>query len=372
MRFAIVGCGVIGPLHARTIAGLGSRAELVATVDVREDVAGALAARYGARPFSSLTDALARHDIDTVAVCVPSGRHVDIACQALAAGLNVIVEKPVDVSDEAADRLARAEREAPGTVTVISQHRFDPASQVVHDAVADGRFGTVTSGLASIALWRSQRYYDSGDWRGTWALDGGGALMNQGVHQIDLLVWMLGRPVQVHATTGLLAHERVEVEDTGVATIRFENGALAVVHGTTAAYPGIANRVQVHGSRGSAVIDDDMLAFFHAAGENGDAPDYGAGTSSDQSDRVLPGRGAHDPVTGQVDAHTRQYVDFLDAVEAGRRPLVTVAQARRTLAVVTSIYASARTGRTVDVPLIDDQAPGEHAPGDRSTDDTEV
>ena len=354
MRFAIVGCGVIGPLHAATIAGLPGRAQLVATVDVNADRAAVLAESHGAHPFTSLDEALAGPDVDTVAVCVPSGRHVDIAVQALQAGKHVIVEKPVDVSDEAASRLARVARDSPGTVTVISQHRFDPASRVVHDAVAAGRFGTITSGVASIALWRSQKYYDSGDWRGTWALDGGGALMNQGVHQIDLLVWMLGRPVRVHATTALLAHDRVEVEDTGVATIEFEGGALGVVHGTTAAYPGTANRVQVHGSRGSAVIDGDALAFFHAADPSSQVPDYGAGVSSDQSDRVLPGRGADDPGTGQVDAHTRQYVDFVDAVEEGREPVVTVAEARRTLALVNSIYASARSGQTVDVPRTDD------------------
>jgi predicted dehydrogenase len=214
--------------------------------------------------------------------------------------------------------------------------------------VEDGRFGTITSGLTSIALWRSQKYYDSGDWRGTWALDGGGALMNQGVHQIDLLVWMLGRPVEVSATTGLLAHEGIEVEDTGVATIRFEGGALGVVHGTTAAYPGISNRVQVHGSQGSAVIDDDRLAYFHVATPGQAAPDYGAGVSSNQVDDVLPGGG--DPGDG-VAAHGRQYTDFLDAVEQGRSPLVTVAEASRTLAVVTSIYRSAREGRTVPVEL---------------------
>lgn len=362
MRFAIIGCGVIGPLHARTIAGLPGRAHLVATVDDRPERAVALAAEYGAQAHPSLADALARPDVDAVAVCVPSRRHVDIAVQALAAGKHVVVEKPLDVTDEAGARLARADRDAPGTVTVISQHRFDPASRVVHDAVAAGRLGTITSGVASIALWRSQHYYDSGEWRGTWALDGGGALMNQGVHQIDLLVWMLGRPVRVHATTALLAHSRVEVEDTGVATIEFEGGALGVVHGTTAAYPGVANRLQVHGSRGSAVIDGDALAYFHAADPASQVPDYGAGLSADQSDLILPDRGAYDPVTGQVDAHTRQYVDFLDAVDSDRDPLVTVVQARRTLALVNSIYASARSGQTVDVPRVD-------AP---QTDDVEV
>ncbi len=231
---------------------------------------------------------------------------------------------------------------------MISQHRCDPASQVVRAAVTAGRLGKITSGLASIALWRSQEYYDSGEWRGTWALDGGGALMNQGVHQIDLLVWMPGRPVAVSATTARLAHEGIEVEDTAVATIRFDGGALAVVHGTTAAHPGISNRVQVQGSQGSAVIDDDRLAYFHAAPPGQRAPDYGAGTSSDQAREVLPDGG--DPGT-PVDAHARQYADFLGAVEEGREPLVTVAEAARTLAVVTSIYRSARADRPVPVRL---------------------
>lgn len=350
MRFAIVGCGVIGPLHAKVMAALGERAQLVAAVDVDEGRATALADTYGAEPLTSLEKALAHPEVEAVAVCTPSGLHVDVAVQALEAGKHVVVEKPVDVDVEAAARLAEAQRRSGTTVTVISQHRFDPASQVVHAAVRDGRFGTITSGLTSIALWRSQTYYDSGDWRGTWAMDGGGALMNQGVHQVDLLVWMLGRPVEISATTGLLAHEGIEVEDTGVATVRFENGALAVVHGTTAAYPGISNRVQVHGSQGSAVIDDDRLAYFHAAEPGAAAPDYGAGRSSDQSADVLPDGG--DPGTN-VDAHTRQYVDFLDAVEQGREPLVTVAEATRTLAVVKGIYASARAGRPVPVDLPD-------------------
>lgn len=351
MRFAIVGCGVIGPLHARVLATLGTRVQLVAAVDTRRDAAVALAEKYDAQPFTSLAEALARADVDAVAVCTPSGTHVDVAVQALRAGKHVVVEKPVDVDVASAARLAEAERRTGATVTVISQHRFDPASQVVHEAVESGRFGTITSGLASIALWRSQKYYDSGDWRGTWALDGGGALMNQGVHQIDLLVWMLGRPVEVSATTACLAHTGIEVEDTGVATIRFDNGALGVVHGTTAAYPGISNRVQVHGSQGSAVIDDDKLAYFHVASPDQEAPDYGAGTTSNQASEVLPGGANGEEAWAMGDAHARQYVDFLDAVEQGRDPVVTVAQASRTVAVVTSIYESARTGSVVGVNL---------------------
>src|SRR5207237_9057935 len=149
--------------------------------------------------------------------------------------------------------------------TVISQHRYGTASEVVFKAVRSGRLGRVTSGNAVVSWWRSQAYYDSAGWRGTWALDGGGAVMNQGIHTVDLLVWFLGEPVEVFAWTGCLAHERIEVEDTAVATIRFAGGVLGVIQATTAAYPGMNARVQLHGDRGSAVIDDDRLAYFHTA-----------------------------------------------------------------------------------------------------------
>ena len=137
----------------------------------------------------------------------------------------------------------------------------------------DGHLGTITSAIASHAWWRGQSYYDSGDWRGTWALDGGGAVMNQTVHTINLLITTLGTPVEVFAYTGCLAHERIEVEDTAVAVVKFASGALGVIHGTTAAYPGLDASLRVFGSKGSAVITDDELVFFHA--NAGDAPEIG-------------------------------------------------------------------------------------------------
>jgi predicted dehydrogenase len=242
---------------------------------------------------------------------------------------------------------------------VVSQHRHDPASQIVHEAVRSGRFGRLTSGNAIMSWWRSQGYYDSGDWRGTWALDGGGALMNQGIHTVDLFTWFLGEPVEVYAVTGCLAHERIEVEDTAVATVRFANGALGVVHGTTAAYPGLTTRVHVHGDRGSAVIDHDKLAYFHAA-EDGAAEEfaYGAGGRANQAEQVLAahGFGTSDGASGgpavaglAATSHTTQFVDFLDAVEQGRPPLVTVEEATRTLAVICGIYESARTHAPVSI-----------------------
>lgn len=371
MQFAVIGAGVIGTVHAGAISTLGAPARLALVADEIPERAAKLARAYGAEHTSSAADAFARDDIEAVAICTPSGTHAELAVAALKAGKHLIVEKPIDVTPAAAAAIMRSEAEAaaqgPAVVTVISQHRFDPASQVVHRAVREGRFGRITSGLASIAWWRSQDYYDSGAWRGTWALDGGGALMNQGVHTVDLLVWLLGDPVEVYAHTARLAHERIEVEDTAVATITFAGGALGIVHATTAAYPGLTARLQVHGDRGSAIIDGDRLAYFHTAAGDGAAADDGADGDVNQVAAGLLEPSAPNPSAGSdpaalSDAHAAQYRDFLDAIEAGRPPLVTTAQAARTLAVIHAIYDSARTGRPVTVAL-PDRLPG-LAPGD--------
>ena len=196
-------------------------------------------------------------------VCTPTGAHGEVAIEALAAGKHVIIEKPAEVTLAKTDQIIEAQRAAGTQVAVISQHRFDPASEVTLRAIANGELGRITSGIASIDWWRGQSYYDSGDWRGTWELDGGGALMNQGVHTVDLLVAALGQPVEVFAYAETLAHERIETEDVAVGVVRFASGALGVLHGTTAAYPGLSARLQVHGDKGSVVIENDEFTFVH-------------------------------------------------------------------------------------------------------------
>jgi len=248
------------------------------------------------------------------------------------------------------------------TATVISQHRFDAASELVHRAVAAGEFGRLTSGMASLAWWRSQSYYDSGGWRGTWALDGGGALMNQGIHTLDLLIWMLGEPVAVFAWAGRTAHERIEVEDVATATIRFRNGALGSLHVTTAAYPGISARLQIHGDRGSAVIDNDRLEFYHVADGADMGSDYGTAGSGNQAEVMLPSQAgpaaaASDPAS-LSSSHALQYGDFVTSIVEGRAPRVRLEDALQTLAVICGIYKSAETGRPV---LLDLAAPSRDA-----------
>jgi UDP-N-acetyl-2-amino-2-deoxyglucuronate dehydrogenase len=348
LHVAIVGCGIIGLNHARAILrhpGLRLSALVDAIPEAATALADQLVSDFGADripQFGSLSAALAGADVDLVVICTPSGLHVVLAEEALAAGKHVVIEKPLDVSLPRARDILELSRRAEQdglVVSVISQHRFDPASTVVAEAAHSGAFGRLTSGLASVAWWRSQEYYDSGQWRGTWELDGGGAVMNQGVHTVDLLVWFLGRPVEIDARTALLAHERVEVEDIAVATIRFESGALAVLHATTAAYPGLSVRLQVHGDRGSAIIDDDQLEYFGTVESDGNrAADLVPASELRGGDR-----GPDQFVVG----HLRQYEDIVAAIREHRAPGVTVADAFLSLAVVRAVYLSATLGRPV-------------------------
>ncbi|OII36183.1 oxidoreductase [Curtobacterium sp. MMLR14_014] len=375
LRLAVVGAGVIGRHHA-TVAVHHPDLQVVALVDAVPEAAtsaaDAIEAMGVARPIttSTIEEAIDQTDIDVVAICSPSGMHVQLAEAALAAGKHVVIEKPLDTTMPRARQiaaLAAAARDRGLVTSVISQHRFDPASAAVARAAHDGGFGTVTSGLASVAWYRSQGYYDSGDWRGTWALDGGGAVMNQGVHTVDLLVWALGRPVEISAQTGLLAHDRIEVEDTAVATVRFAGGALGVVHCTTAAYPGLSARYAVYGTHGSAIVDDDRLAYFHIAPDT--ATLESASTTSnatavagavDQKDQVVP---PEHVVGGPAEpdhfaaGHARQYTDIVDAIRQGREPGVTVDAALVSLATVRGLYVSATLGHPV---RIDDVIEGKY------------
>jgi predicted dehydrogenase len=375
IRLAIVGAGVIGRHHAR-VAVRHPDLELVALVDAIPSAATGAADEIEAggapRPITTETieQAIAATDIDLVAICSPSGMHVSLAEAALAAGKHVVIEKPLDTTMPRARRIAELAAAATDrglVVSVISQHRFDPASVVVAQAAHGGGFGRVTSGVASVAWYRSQGYYDSGDWRGTWELDGGGAVMNQGVHTVDLLVWTLGRPVEISAQTACLAHERIEVEDTAVATVRFENGALGVVHCTTAAYPGLSARYAVYGTNGSAIVDDDRLAYFHVAPDAAtlESASTVSGTNAaegaaDQKDDVVPPEhvvGGPSEPEHFLSGHGRQYDDVVAAIREHRAPGVTVDAALLSLATVRGLYVSA----TLDQPvLVDDVIAGKY------------
>lgn len=355
LRLAIVGAGVIGTQHARLIASLPHRARLAAVVDIVPSRAQALAASHGAAAYSSAAEAYVRESIDAVAVCVPSAWHGDVAVEALQAGKHVLIEKPLSTTLGDADRILRQERESGRTVAVVSQRRFQPAAVFMHDAVVRGRLGRVTSGIAESPFFRSQAYYDSGDWRGTIAIDGGGALMNQGIHALDLLLWMMGAPRRVSARTARIAHQEIEVEDVAAATIEFESGALGMILASTAAHPGLPVRVTVHGDGGVAGMDDDRICTFASVSCDARTADEELARLNRAEDRQLAQlrQAAGEGWNSAVLAHRAQYEDFIDAVLCGRPPHIGTAEGRRSLATVLAVYESARRGRTIDMSEVE-------------------
>lgn len=349
LRCCLVGAGTIGRQHARVIAHLGDDLELAAVVSSRLGPAGELALAQGATPHKNLAAALTATRPDVVIVCTPSGTHAELTIEALRAGCHVLVEKPADVTVGRIDAMVAARERAGRVVAVVSQHRFDPASELLLAKVAAGELGRLTSGVASIDWYRSQAYYDSGGWRGTREWDGGGALMNQGIHTVDLLLAALGRPVEVVARTATLSHERIEVEDVAAGVVTFENGALGILHATTAAYPGLAARLQIHGDRGSIVIEGDALKYLHTvSGQDACVGPNQADLHPLATSRPVGG-GAADPTADVSTALHAQYLDLLAAIRTDTSPRVGLEENRAAVAVITSAYESSRTGRPVSL-----------------------
>jgi UDP-N-acetyl-2-amino-2-deoxyglucuronate dehydrogenase len=347
--FGIVGTGVIAALHAAAIRTLPG-ARLAAVTDVVAGAAGAFAAARGCAAEPDLDALLARPDVDVVCVCVPSGLHAEIGLRAARAGKHLAVEKPVDVTLAAADRLIEAARAAGVALTVISQHRFDPGLIELKRLIDDGALGRLVLGEASTKWYRTQGYYGSAAWRGTWAMDGG-SLMNQGVHYVDLLRWCMGPVTEVTAVCATQAHQ-VEVEDTALAVVRFGSGAVGTILSTTAAYPGFPQRLEITGTGGTVIVEDGRITRRALTGEAAASADQPSADqpSADQPGADGPGAAA-DPAAIEVASHAAQLADLLAAVAEGREPAVSGQAGRDTLEIVCAVYDSARTGRTVRLPL---------------------
>jgi predicted dehydrogenase len=347
--FGIIGCGMIAKFHARAIADIRG-ARLVACHDSVAESADRLAAETGCRAYHRLSDMLADPAVDVVTIGTPSGAHMEPAVAAARAGKHVIVEKPLEITLARSDKIIAACRQANVKLSAIFPSRFHDSSQEIRRAIDAGRFGRLTLGDAYVKWFRSQSYYDSGAWRGTWKLDGGGALMNQAIHSVDLLSWFMGPAVEIRAQTGLLAHERIAVEDTAVATIRYANGALGVIEASTAAYPGYLKRIDIHGSAGSASMEEeDIVKWDFAKRDRRDAAVH-----KQMSKRKSTGGGASDPAAIGHHGHARQFRDVLEAIADNRDPAIDGPQGRRSVEIILAIYKSAETGRAVKLPLVAD------------------
>ncbi len=336
-RFGIIGSGVIAATHAEAISQL-SDARLVAIADVIPTRAQKLAAQYKVNAYDDPGEMLRRDTLDVVCICTPSGMHGEHATLAMRSGCHVVVEKPMEIRREAMDEMLKVQLQQGVKLTVISQHRFDPATRRVHDLVTHKALGKLVLGNVIVPWWRSQAYYDSGNWRGTWELDGGGILMNQSIHSIDLLQWLMGPVASLYAYTSTLVH-KIEVEDVASVTLRFTNGALGVISATTGAYPGLGARIEVYGDKGSAVIDNDRLAQLKLADES-------ENISTSQPEGASGNTGA-DPAALNVESHRLQIADLLRAIREGGAPLVDGHAGYRPVEIILAIYESARTKKEV-------------------------
>jgi UDP-N-acetyl-2-amino-2-deoxyglucuronate dehydrogenase len=341
LGFALIGCGVISHTHAEAIASIEG-AHLAVACSRTSEKARQLAGQYGAAWCTDFREAVVHPEVEAVSVCTPSGLHAEPTLAAFEAGKHVLVEKPMEITLEKADQMIAAAERAGRRLGVIFQKRFDPATQYLKEAVDAGKLGRLTLGEASLKWYRSPDYFLSAGWRGTWALDGGGALMNQGIHFVDLLLWLMGPVQSVIAYADTLLHA-IEVEDTLVASLRFQSGALGVIEATTTAFPHLSDRLEIVGTQGSALIESGQLRFKYFADEDGtDVGPYGL-----KPDRGL--RAAKEVSLKGKGGHAAQIADFCSAVREGRPPAVDGREGRRSLALITAIYESARTGREVIV-----------------------
>ena len=349
--FGIIGCGMISRFHVRAIKDVRG-AKLVGCFDNVPASAERLAGEVGCKAYSKLDEMLANPDIDIVTVGTPSGAHMDPAVAAARAGKHVIVEKPLEITLKRCDAIIKACDQAGVNLVTIFPSRFHESSQEMKKAVEAGRFGRLTMGDAYVKWFRTQQYYDSGAWRGTWELDGGGALMNQAIHSVDLLTWLMGPVVEVRAQAGTLAHERIAVEDTVVATLRFENGALGVIEATTAAYPGYLKRIEIHGNEGSAVMEEEDIKTWDFAKKNR----RDEVVHKRMNEKRSTGGGASDPTAIGHHGHAKQFSDLVDAIKKKRPPAIDGREGRRPVEIILAIYKAAETGKSVSLPLASDPA----------------
>ena len=358
-KFGVVGCGSIGPTHGAAIRQIPQEAELIAVADVIADRARNMAQKFDVkRIYSEFKELLADKDLDVICICTPSGMHADMAIAAMQAGKHVIVEKPMDVTLEACDRMIAAEDKTGKKLTIISQHRFDAATQMVKEAIDSGKLGKIILADAHVKWWRTQEYYYSGELRGTWKWDGGGSLMNQGVHTVDVLQYLVGGVNKIWAQTRTGAHKDIEVEDIAVAAMDFSCGAVGTLTATTAAYKGFPVRIDIYGTEGSAVIEGDRLKCMMLkngqtiVGEEGAAAhavSVAQGGTASVKDQAAGRKASDKQGATWGDSHRAQMQNFLQAIRTHGKPMIDGRAARKPLEIIMGVYKSQKTGQPVEL-----------------------
>ena len=320
VNYAILGCGSIAKTHIRALAQV-QNAKLYAVCDKSPERVQAAAEQTGAIPYTDMDEMLADKEVDAVIILTASGMHADMGMRAANAGKHVIVEKPIDISVEKVRRLIETCDKNGVTLSCIFQHRYDEDTIALKKAVEEGRLGRIDAGCCHTKWYRGQAYYDEVDWRGTKKYDGGGALMNQGIHQLDYFQYVMGEVDEVFAYCATRAHERIDVEDLCMATLKFKNGALGILEASTVATPGFYTRIDINGSKGTVILQNNTIQQWKVEGE-----EEIQGTFTE-----LP--------------HRLQLQEITDSILAGRPSLVNGREAVKVLCLVEAIYRSAESGR---------------------------
>lgn len=340
--FGIVGAGIISDIHALAIKAI-SNAKLGGVYSVTKSKADAFATRNDCLAFNELQDLIDHPDIDIVCVCTPSGIHYEPAIKCIEARKHCLIEKPLEVTLEKCDRIIEGADKAGVNVGVIFPSRFYDASQQIKKALEEQRFGDLVLGDAYVKWHRNDAYYQSSAWRGTWELDGGGALMNQGIHSVDLLQWYMGPVEFVQSVSANVRHKNIEVEDTIVSTLKFKNGALGTIECSTAVFPGALKRIEIMGTKGTAVMEESKLIKWQF--ENQTEPDKQI--ANDAAAGGIVKGGVANPADISFVGHQKQIEDMIDAIQTNRKPSIDGIEGRKAVEIVLAIYESAHSGKMI-------------------------
>lgn len=335
LGFGIIGCGAISKMHAGAMEAVEG-ARLVACTDVNPSNLERFSKEYDIKAYSTATEMLNDENINAVSICTPSGLHKKFCIDAANAGKHIVVEKPMALTTEECDFIIEACEKNNVKLEVISQNRYKQTFRYVKDLVAGGALGKIVSADIYMKYYRSPEYYASSDWKGTWKMDGGGALMNQGIHGVDILLFIMGVVKSVFGFARTLARD-IEVEDTASAVVEFQNGALGVIQGTTSVSPGYPRRMEINGTKGSITLVEGDITVWDVEGVK--KPDF-----------TVPEDHSHnDPMAFNIEGHIKQISDLVEAVKTGRDTFVNQYEGRKPVELINAIYESSRTGRKIEL-----------------------
>lgn len=347
LRYGVIGCGVIGPVHADAVKQC-TDAELVAVCDVIDERADRCAELFGGTPYTDYREMLNSAPLDVVSVCTPHSSHAPITVDCLQSGVHVLCEKPLAISTDELDRMIGTAQAEGRILAGVFQHRFDPTTATVKEAVEAGLFGQALNAGAFIRCHKDKGYYGSEAWRGTWAGEGGAVLINQGIHSVDVMQWLAGPVKTVFGRwTNLCLADQIEAEDTVSAFIQFQNGALGSVEATSASHLAFDAGVHFYGTRGSFRIKTDWpneLTLLELDGEDR-TESFGRMLAENRPREQAPQVGKD----YYGNSHVRQIADFVAAIREGRKPFVTGEDSRHAVEIVLAVYESARRGSPVDL-----------------------